>query len=86
MFVRMFDDSLLKEEALQWTAALACRLNFTRQTKEISARRQLHPDRVCLGVPRIFAGPAWLAKSHRTSPPPADAAGKPPAAEAKHAL
>ena len=34
-FVRMFDDSQLKEEALEWTAALACRLNHTGETKEI---------------------------------------------------
>ena len=34
-FVRMFNDSQLKEEALEWTAALACRLNHTRETKEI---------------------------------------------------
>jgi len=34
-FVRMFDDSQLKEEALEWTAALSCRLSHTRETKEI---------------------------------------------------
>jgi hypothetical protein len=34
-FVRMFNDSQLKEEALEWTTALACRLNHTGETKEI---------------------------------------------------
>jgi hypothetical protein len=34
-FVRMFNDSQLKEEALEWTAALACRLNHTHETKDI---------------------------------------------------
>lgn len=34
-FVRMFDDSQLKEESLEWTVALAGRLNHARQAKEI---------------------------------------------------
>ncbi|HUE15490.1 MAG TPA: hypothetical protein VMR25_15095 [Planctomycetaceae bacterium] len=84
-FVRMFDDPQLKEEALQWTAALACRLNFTRQTKEILHAASFIPTQSVSAYRGFLLG--LLAREIASDvAPPADAAGKPPAAEAKHAL
>jgi hypothetical protein len=85
VFVRLFDDPLLKEEALQWTAALACRLNFTRQTKDILHAASFIPTESVSAYRGFLLG--LLARDIAPdSTSPADAAGKPPAAEAKHAL
>jgi hypothetical protein len=84
-FVRMFDDSLLKEEALQWTAALACRLNFTRQTKETLHAASFIPTESVSAWGGFLLG--LLARDAvPDAPPPSDATGKPPAAEAKRPL
>ncbi len=58
VFVRLFEDSLLKEEALQWTARARMPAQLHAADERHSARRQLHPDRVSLGIPGISAGPA----------------------------
>ena len=85
VFVRLFEDSLLKEEALQWTAALACRLNFTRQTKDILHAASFIPTESVSAYRGFLLG--LLAREIAPdAAPPADAAGKPPAAETKHAL
>ena len=84
-FVRMFDDSLLKDDALQWTAALACRLNFTRQAKETLHAASFIPTE-SVSAWRGFLLGLLAREIAPDAPPPADAAGKPQAAEAKHAL
>jgi hypothetical protein len=84
-FVRMFDDSLLKEESLQWTAALACRLNFTRLTKETLRAASFIPTESVSAWRGFLLG--LLARE--TSPeaaPPGDATGKPQASQPKQSL
>jgi hypothetical protein len=81
-FVRMLDDSLLKEESLQWTAALACRLNFTRQTKETLKAASFIPTEAVSAWRGFLLG--LLARDVAPDTvPPADTTGKPHPPEAK---
>ncbi len=84
-FVRLFEDPLLKEEALQWTAALACRLNNTRQTKDILHAASFIPTE-SVSAYRGFLLGLLARKIAPDVAPPDDAAGKPPDTETKHAL
>jgi hypothetical protein len=85
VFVRMFDDSLMKEEALEWTAALACRLNFTHQMKDILQAASFIPTESVSAYRGFLLG--LLAREVAPEAvPPSGAAGKPPGDEGKHLL
>jgi|HubBroStandDraft_6_1064221.scaffolds.fasta_scaffold20069_3 hypothetical protein len=85
VFVRMFDDSLMKEEALEWTAALACRLNFTRQIKDILQAASFIPTESVSAYRGFLLG--LLAREVAPEAVrPSGAAGEPPGDGAKHLL
>ncbi len=85
VFVRMFDDPLMKEEALEWMAALACRLNFTRQTKDILTAASFIPTESVSAYRGFLLG--LLARDVAPEAVPASGAvGKPPGDDGKHLL
>jgi hypothetical protein len=82
-FVRMFDDSQLKEEALEWTAALACRLNHTRETKEILQAASFIPTESVSAYRGFLLGLLARELAPDAAAPPSAAAAQPqPAAAA----
>jgi len=84
-FVRMFDDSQLKDEALLWTAALACRLNFTRLTKETLHAASFIPTEA-VSAWRGFLLGLLAREAAPDAVPPADATAKPHSPEPKQSL
>jgi hypothetical protein len=75
-FVRMFDDSQLKEETLEWTAALSCRLNHTRETKEILQAASFIPTEAVSAYRGFLLG--LLARDLAPESAPSTAAAGPP--------
>jgi hypothetical protein len=75
-FVRMFNDSQLKEEALEWTAALSCRLNHTRETKEILQAASFIPTEAVSAYRGFLLG--LLARDLVPESAPSAAAPSPP--------
>jgi hypothetical protein len=82
-FVRMFDDSQLKEEALQSTATLACRLNLTRRTKDTLHAASFIPTEAVSAWRGFLLG---LLAREAAAASPADAAAKPLSPEPKQSL